>query len=287
MLIQQTLDKLEAMGLSGMVQALRQQTEQSQYLELSFEERLGMLVDRESEMREDRRLQLRLKAAKLRQTVSVEEIDFKAPRGLDRSLVLSLAQASWVQARHNLLVTGPTGCGKSFLACALAHAAIRRGHTALYVRAPRLLIDMQLARGDGRYPRLLATLAKVGLLVIDDFLTSSVSADQAKDLIEVIDDRNQIRSTAVVSQLPVESWHKALADPTLADAIMDRLVHNAHRIALKGESIGYRSSLAKKETARLRMSRSSRNTRFSRRNRAISASSALVSPGLWPASTSA
>jgi hypothetical protein len=176
MLVQQTLDKLEAMGLSGMAQAMRQQLEQSQYLELSFEERLGLLVDREAETREDRRLQLRLKAAKLRQSVSVEEIDFRAPRGLDRSLVLSLAQATWVEAHHNLLITGPTGCGKSFVACALAQAAIRRGHTALYVRAPRLLADLQLARGDGRYPRLLAQLAKVQLLVRDDFLITPAQA---------------------------------------------------------------------------------------------------------------
>lgn len=237
MLIQQTLDKLELMGLSGMAQAMRQQMEASQYLELSFEERLGLLVDRESETRENRRLQLRLRAAKLRLSVSVEEIDFRAPRGLDRSLVLSLAQASWVEARHNLLITGPTGCGKSFVACALAHAAIRRGHTALYARAPRLLADLRLARGDGRYPRLLAQLAKVGLLLLDDFLITPAQGDEAKDLLEVIDDRNQIRSTLVVSQLPVESWHQALADPTLADAILDRLVHNAHRIALKGESM--------------------------------------------------
>ena len=237
MLVQQTLDKLEGMGLSGMVQAMRQQLEQSQYLELSFEERLGLLVDREAEARDDRRLQLRLKAAKLRQSVSVEEIDFRAPRGLDRSVVLSLAQASWVDAHHNLLITGPTGCGKSFVACALAHAAIRRGHTALYARAPRLLADLRLARGDGRYPRLLAQLAKIGLLLLDDFLITPALGDEAKDLLEVIDDRNQVRSTLVVSQLPVESWHQALADPTLADAILDRLVHNAHRLALKGESM--------------------------------------------------
>lgn len=237
MLVQQTLSKLEELGLTGMAQALRQQLEQSQYAELSFEERLGMLVDREAEMREGRRLQLRLKAAKLRQNVSVEEIDFKVPRGLDRAVTLSLAQANWVNAHHNCLVTGPTGAGKSFVACALAQAAIRRGHTALYVRTPRLLTDLQLARGDGRYSRLLAQLAKVGILVLDDFLITPISGEEAKELLEVIDDRNQLRSTMVVSQLPVERWHQALADPTLADAILDRLVHNAHRIVLKGESM--------------------------------------------------
>jgi DNA replication protein DnaC len=176
--------------------------------------------------------------------VSVEEIDFRVPRGLDRSLVLSLAQGGWVEAHHNLLLTGPTGFGKSFIACALAHAAIRRGHTALYTRAPRLLADLRLARGDGRYPRLLIQLAKVGLLVIDDFLITSAQGDEASDLLEVVDDRNQLRSTMVVSQLPVESWHHALADPTLADAILDRLVHNAHRIALKGESMRQRQPSA-------------------------------------------
>lgn len=237
MLVHQTLSKLEEMGLAGMAQAMRQQLEQSQYTELSFEERLGLLVDREAEMREDRRLQLRLRAAKLRQNVSVEEIDFKVPRGLDRGVILSLAQASWVSAHHNCLVSGPTGAGKSFVACALAQAAIRRGHTALYVRTPRLLADLHLARGDGRYPRLLAQLAKVGLLLLDDFLITPIAGEEAKDLLEVIDDRNQLRSTMVVSQLPVETWHGALMDPTLADAILDRLVHNAHRIALKGESM--------------------------------------------------
>jgi DNA replication protein DnaC len=205
MLIQQTLGKLDEMGLGGMATALREQLEQSQYLELAFEDRLGLLVDREATWRENRRLATRLKAAKLRHQATVEDIDFRAPRGLDRMTVLSLAQASWVVAHHNLLVTGATGCGKSFLCCALAHAVVRQGHTALYVRCPRLLADLAITRGDGRYQRLLAQLARVSLLVLDDFLLTTVTVEQARDLLEVIEDRSQLRSTLVASQLPIES----------------------------------------------------------------------------------
>jgi DNA replication protein DnaC len=239
MLINQTLDKLDALGLFGMALGLREQLESSQYASLSFDERLGLLVDREVETRDSRRLTLRLKAAKLRQEATVEDIDFRTPRGLDRSVIMHLAQAGWVTAKHNCLITGPTGAGKSFLATALAHAAIRRGHTALYIRTPRLLADLAVSRGDGRYVRRLAQLARLSLLVLDDFLLTSPSIVEAKDLLEVIDDRSQLRSTLVVSQLPVENWHPALAagDPTLADAILDRLIHNAHRLALKGSSM--------------------------------------------------
>lgn len=239
MLINQTLDKLDALGLFGMTLGLREQLESSQYLSLSFDERLGLLVDREAEARDSRRLALRLKAAKLRQEASVEDIDFRAPRGLDRSAIMSLAQAGWVAAHHNVLVTGPTGVGKSFIACALTHAAVRRGHTALYIRTPRLLAELALTRGDGRYVRRLAHLARISVLVLDDFLLTSPSVVEAKDLLEVIDDRSQVRSTLVISQLPVDAWHPALAagDPTLADAILDRLIHNAHRLTLKGSSM--------------------------------------------------
>jgi len=239
MLMTQTLDKLDALGLFGMVLGLREQLESSQYLSLSFDERFGLLVDREAEARDSRRLALRLKAAKLRQEATVEDIDFRAPRGLDRSVVMNLAQASWVAAKHNLLISGPTGAGKSFLASALTHAAIRRGYTGLYLRTPRLLAELALSRGDGRYVRRLAQLAKLSVLVLDDFLLTPPTVVEAKDLLEVIDDRSQVRSTVVVSQLPVENWHAALAagDPTLADAILDRLVHHAHRLELKGSSM--------------------------------------------------
>jgi DNA replication protein DnaC len=239
MLINQTLDKLDALGLFGMALGLREQLESSQYTSLSFDERLGLLIDREAEVRDNRRLALRLKAAKLRQEATMEDIDFRTPRGLDRSVIMNLAQAGWVSAKHNVLITGPTGAGKSFVATALAHAAIRRGHTALYVRTPRLLADLAVSRGDGRYVRRLAQLARLALLVLDDFLLTSPNIVEAKDLLEVIDDRSQLRSTLVISQLPVENWHPALAagDPTLADAILDRLIHNAHRLALTGTSM--------------------------------------------------
>src|SRR6267378_7320425 len=232
MLMNQTLDKLDALGLFGMALGLREQLEQSQYLSLSFDERFGLLVDREVEARDSRRLALRLKAAKLRQEATVEDINFRTPRGIDKTVILNLAQAGWVAAHHNLLISGPTGAGKSFLACALTHAAVRRGHTALYMRTPRLLAELALSRGDGRYIRRLGQLARIGLLVLDDFLLTPPNLIEAKDLLEVIDDRSQVRSTLVVSQLPVEDWHPSLAagDPTLADAILDRLIHDAHRL---------------------------------------------------------
>lgn len=238
MLIQQTLDKLDAIGLTAMASGLREQLENpSPYLELSFEDRLGLLADRELDWRESRRLQTRLKQARLRQQASVEDINFRAARGLDRAQILSLAQGTWVQHRQNLLVTGATGCGKSFLACALAHAAIRQGHTALYLRTPRLLDDLAVGRGDGRYVRLLAQLQRVAVLVLDDFLLTPASVEQCRDLLEVIEDRAQLRSTLVASQLTVDAWHGAMADPTLAEAILDRLLHRAHRIAVKGPSL--------------------------------------------------
>ncbi len=236
MLVHQTLDKLDTMGLSGMAIALREQMEQAHYLELSFEDRLGLLVDREADSRDSRRLATRLKAAKLRHPASIEDIDFRAPRGLDKSVMLSLAQAQWVTQRQNVLITGATGCGKSFIACALAHAAIRQGNTALYVRVPRLLDDLAVSRGDGRYQRLLAQLQRMSLLVLDDFLLTPANVEQCRDLLEVIEDRTHMRSTLIASQLPVDSWHAAMADPTLAEAILDRLLNQAHRIPLKGAS---------------------------------------------------
>jgi DNA replication protein DnaC len=237
MLTGPTLDKLIALNLGGMARALAEQRETPAYTELPFEDRLGLLVDREATERENRRLERHLRAARLRVTASVEDIDFRAARGLDRSVVLELAQARWVAAHQQVLLTGPTGVGKTYLACALAAAAIRAGHTALYARVPRLLAEIGTARVDGRLARLLAGWARVEVLVLDDFALQPLTDAQAADLLEVIEDRSGVRSTIVTSQLPVALWHEGLGEPTVADAICDRLLAGAHRIELTGASL--------------------------------------------------
>jgi DNA replication protein DnaC len=236
-LIAATLDKLRTLNLGGMARALAEQIENADYHVLSFDERLGLLVDREAQDRDNRRLERHLKAAKLRWDASVEDVEFRHPRGLDRGQFLSLADARWVGAHQNILVTGPTASGKTFIACALAHATVRRGHTALYLRAPRLLGDLALARADGRLPRVLAAWARVDVLVVDDFALRPLLPEQTADLLEVIEDRAGRRSTIIASQLPVRLWHEALTEATLADALLDRVIHTAHRIELRGESL--------------------------------------------------
>jgi len=237
MLTHPTLDKLAALRLTGMVTALKEQWQRPDSNELSFEERLGLLVDREVDLRQTRQMQSRLRKAKLRQNAAVEDVDFKHPRGLDRSLVVKLADCQWIKHKQNLLITGPTGVGKSYLACAFAQKACREGLAVLYVRIARLFADLALAKGDGRYIKILATLAKTDLLVLDDYGLAVLSKDQRHDLLEILEDRNGLRSTLVTSQLPVEHWHEQIGDPTMADAILDRLVHNAHTIQLKGGSM--------------------------------------------------
>lgn len=237
MLHHPTLEKLSALRLTGMLKALEEQTTMPDIEALSFEERLGLLVDRELTERDSRRLGTRLKKARLRHSACVEDIDYRAPRGLDKSLMASLATCRWVTEHLNLLITGPTGVGKSYLACALAHKACREGYTALYQRLPRLLQDLSLARADGRYPALLASLARVQVLVLDDWGLARLTDEHRRDLLELLDDRHGVRSTLVTSQLPVEHWHESIGDPTLADAILDRLVHNAYKLTLKGDSM--------------------------------------------------
>jgi len=237
MLVHPTLDKIEQLRLFGMAKALREQLQNHKATALNFEERLGLLVDREMTERENRRLASRLKTAKLRISAAIEDIDFRQPRGLDKSLLLSLASNKWITEHHNLLIIGPTGVGKSYLACALSHKACRDGHLVLYQRLPRLLEELALSHHDGRYRKLMKSLLKADLLVLDDFGLSPLTTEQQRDLLEIIEDRYDRRSTLVTSQMPVKHWHDILADPTLADAILDRLVHNAYKIELKGESM--------------------------------------------------
>jgi DNA replication protein DnaC len=242
MLHHPTLDKLSALRLTGMHKALQEQLALPDIDHLSFEERLGLLVDRELTEREDRRLQTRLRQAKLKQSACLEDLDTRTPRGLDKALITQLATGQWIRDGLNLLILGPTGVGKTWIACALAQQACRQGFTTRYLRAPRLFEDLHLAHADGRFPKLMAGYAKTNLIVLDDWGLASLDAAARRDLLELLDDRHGQRSTLVTSQLPVDHWHEVIGDPTLADAILDRLVHSAYRITLKGESMRKRQA---------------------------------------------
>ena len=237
MLKHPTLDKLHALKLTGMAAALEDQSATPDITDLSFEERLGLLVDREMTERDNRRMSSRLRRAKLRHAAILEDIDYRNSRGLDKGLIQSLASCQWVKEHLNVLITGPTGVGKTWLACALAHKACREGYTAQYVRLTRLLRELTIAKGDGQYSKLLTSLAKVDVLILDDWGLMKLSAENRRDLLEVLEDRHGRRSTIATSQLPIEEWHGIIGDATLADAILDRLVHNAYKINLRGESM--------------------------------------------------
>lgn len=238
MLNQQTLHKLYVMRLNGMADTFRQQLEQADLGGLSFEERFGLLVDRQWSWKEDRALTRRLRNSRLKSTASVEDIDYQTPRGLDRSLLRSLAaESEWVKQHQNIFLMGATGLGKSWLAAALAHKACRDGFTAYYARAGQLFRELALAHADGSFGRLLRRLAQTDVLVIDDWAMTPMAEIERRDFLEICDDRYQTRSTILTSQVPVASWHAQIGDPTAADSILDRLVHNAHRIELKGDSM--------------------------------------------------
>jgi DNA replication protein DnaC len=236
MLTQPLLDKLAQLRLSAFRAALEEQLHNPQYADLAFEDRLGLLVDHECAHRDNNRLQRRLKAARLSLPATMEDLDLSPARGLDRRLVLQLAQGEWIHQHLNILVLGPTGVGKTFLACALGHAACRQHFNVRYERTSRLLQQTALAHADGSYPKLLDAFARIQVLVLDDWLRDPLTRLQSQDLLEILDDRYSRSSTLVAAQVPVAEWHARFPDPTIGDAILDRLVHNAYRLTLKGES---------------------------------------------------
>jgi len=238
MLQQPMMDKLLAMRLNGIAQGLEAQEQDPAARELSFLERLGLLIDQQWSWRENQALARRLKKAKLRGNACVEEIDYRAARGLDKSVIRALAQESgWVAKHENVFVLGPTGVGKSFIASALAQKACRDGYSALFTRGAALFRDLAIARADGSLRHLLARLARIDVLVIDDWAMAPLAETERRDFWEICEDRYQMRSTILTSQLPVSRWHEQIGDPTLADGILDRLVHNAHRIEMRGDSM--------------------------------------------------
>jgi len=238
MLAHPTLEKLHTLRLIGMAKAFEEQTRLEDIDTLSTEERIGLMVDREMTERDARRLKYRLRKAKLRHPEAcVEDIDYRHPRRLDRALMTKLATSQWLREQLNVLICGPTGIGKSWLGCALANKACRDGFSAFYTRVPRFVRELNRAKGDGSYPKLLATIAKTDLLVLDDFGAAKLNDEYRHDLLEIFEDRYALRSTLVTSQYPVANWHDVIGDPTLADAILDRLVHNAYKLALDGKSM--------------------------------------------------
>ncbi len=242
MLIVPTLEKLKGLKLYGMSKAFEQQLTSSDYKDLCFEERLGLLVDQEITERENRRLKTRLKQARLRQQACMENIDYHHPRGLDKSLVRSLATCQWVRDHLNILITGPTGVGKSYIACSLGHRACLEGFNVFYCRAPRIFHDLAIAQADGRYSKIMNSIAKAQVLIIDDWGFSVLTDQERMNLLEILEDRHDIHSTIITSQLPVDHWHEMIGNPTLSDAILDRLIHNAYKINMKGGSMRKKKS---------------------------------------------
>jgi len=245
MLNHPTLEKLYQLRLNGMAKAFKEQMELPEADGLSFTDRLALLVDREATERESRHLKIRLRHARLQMNACIEDIDYRSPRGLDKSLMMRLAGCDWIRHHDNVLLVGPTGTGKTYLACAMGQKACREGFNVVYRRAPRLFSEIEQAKGEGRHLKYLAALAKADVLVVDDWGLSTLDDGQRRDLLEIMDDRHLNRSTLITSQLPVENWHETIGDDTIADAILDRLVHNAHKIKMKGESMRKRRATIK------------------------------------------
>ena len=237
MLTHPTLEKLHHLRLRGMAKAFKEQMEQPEADSLSFTDRLALMIDREVTERESWHLKIRMRNAKFQQSACVEDIDYRSPRGLDKALMLRLAGCDWIRHHDNVLIVGPTGTGKTYLACALGQKVCRDGFNVIYRRASRLFAEILQAKGEGRHLKYLAAIAKTDLLVIDDWGLAPLDDEQRRDLLEIMDDRHINRSTLITSQLPVEKWHEIIGDGTIADAILDRLVHNAHKIKMKGESM--------------------------------------------------
>jgi DNA replication protein DnaC len=237
MLSHPTLDQLHALGLHGMAKGFKDLVAQPEASSLDHAEWLGLLLDQEVTLRRQKRFESRARAAKLRQSASIEDADYRTPRGLDRALFLKLAGCEWIRAKHNLLITGPCGVGKSWLACALGQKACREDLSTAYHRVPRLFSALALARADGRYGNILRQIARVDLLILDDWGPETLNAEQRRDLLEIVEDRHDRRSIIVTSQVPIDQWYEIIGNPTIADAILDRLIHNAYRIELTGESL--------------------------------------------------
>jgi DNA replication protein DnaC len=242
MLAHPTLDRLHALGLHGMAKAFKDLDQNSEARALDHAEWLGLLIEHEMTLRRQKRFETRARAARLRHAASVEDVDYRSARGLDRALFLKLITCNWIAERRNLIITGACGLGKSWLACALGQKACREDLSVLYYRVPRLLAALALGRGDGRYSKLLRSLARVKLLILDDWGPEALTAEQARDLLEIVEDRYDAGTILLTSQVPVDRWHDMIGVPTLADAILDRLVHNAYRIELSGESLRKRQS---------------------------------------------
>lgn len=235
-MIEATIEKLIAMKLSGMAEGLQEQISNNAYKDLSFEERLGILVDKEKLSRENRQLKILLSHAHLRHpNACFEDIDFRTRRGLTKDVIMKLSQNEWIRSNQNVIIVGPTGSGKTYIACALGNSAVRQGISTAYVRLPRLAQELKISRADGSFVKLLSRLQRIRLLIVDDWGINTFTDEERRGFLEIMEDRHNVRSTIIASQFPIDVWHDIIGDPTLADAICDRVIHNAHKIILKGE----------------------------------------------------